>query len=275
MPVPSSVEQFTVTTADGLDLAAERHGDPSGPEILLVHGLGQSRLSWSRQTQGTLAETCHVISYDLRGHGDSSKPANLDAYADPALWAADLHAVIEAAGLRRPTVVGWSLGGLVTGHYLARHGHARLAGVNVVGAVTKLAPDLLGLAALAHAEPLASPDLATRSDAIASFLASCFAVPPPEGDFRRMLAFNGMVPREVQQGVVRIGHEGLDAAWAAVPRLLATWGDEDRHVRREMASRLLDINPAARLSVYEGVAHAPFFERPERFNRELAAFAAA
>ena len=274
MSHPTNGERFTVATSDGLELAAERHGDPSGPEVLLVHGLGQSRLSWSRQTHGRLAETCHIVSYDLRGHGDSSKPARVDAYADPALWAADLHAVIEAAGLRRPTVVGWSLGALVTGHYLARHGHGRLAGVNVVGAVTRLAPELLGPAALAHAEPLASPDLATRSDAIASFLAACFAVPPPEADFRRMLVFNGMVPREVQQAVGHLGHEGLDAAWAAVPRLLATWGDEDRHVRREMSSRLLDINPAARLSVYEGAAHAPFYERPERFDGELAAFAA-
>jgi pimeloyl-ACP methyl ester carboxylesterase len=41
-----------------------------------------------------------------------------------------------------------------------------------------------------------------------------------------------------------------------------------------MSRRLLDLNPAARLSVYEGVGHAPFYERPERFNRELAVFAA-
>ena len=83
-----------------------------------------------------------------------------------------------------------------------------------------------------------------------------------------------MVPREVQQGVVRIGHEGVDAAWAAAPRLLATGGDEDRHLRPEMLRRLLDLNAGARLSVYEGVGHAPFYERPERFNRELLAFAA-
>lgn len=275
MPRSLTGERFSVATLDGLELAAEHHGDRAGPEILLVHGLGQSRLSWSRQTQGVLAETCHLVTYDLRGHGDSSKPASVDAYADPALWAADLAAVIEAAGLRRPTLVGWSLGALVTGHYLTRFGHGHLAGVNLVGAVTQLAFELLGPSALAHAEPLASPDLATRSDAIASFLASCFSTLPPEGDFRRMLVFNGMMPREVQQGVVRIGHEGLDAAWAAVPRLLATWGDEDQHVRREMSSRILKMNPDARLSVYRGAAHAPFYECPERFNRELAAFAAA
>lgn len=268
-------ERFTVATADGLELAAERHGNPSGPEVLLVHGLGQSGLSWSRQTRGTLADTCHIVSYDLRGHGNSSKPSSVSAYDDPALWASDLHAVIEGAGLRRPTVVGWSLGVLVVGHYVRRYGPARIAGMNAVGAVTTLAPELQGLAALTHREPLASPDLATRCDAIASFLAACFVVPPAEAELRRMLVFNGMVPREMQQGVMAIGRDDLDAVWASLPRVLASWGDEDRHVRREMSSRLLDLNSAARLSVYEGAAHAPFYERPERFNRELAAFAAA
>jgi non-heme chloroperoxidase len=273
--VPSSHGgRFGIRTVDGLELVAERHGNQSGPEIVLVHGLGQSSLSWSRQTEGLLAETCHLVAYDLRGHGNSSKPDSLAAYEDAALWADDLHAVIEAAGFRRPIVVGWSLGALVAGHYLLRYGHDRVAAVNVVGAVTKLAPELLGVAALAHRDPLASPDLATRCDAVASFLSACFAVPPPEAEFRRMLAFNAMVPREMHQAVGRIGHEGLDEAWAAVPRLLATWGDEDRHVRREMSARLLALNPAARLSVYEGAAHAPFYERSERFNRELAAFAA-
>jgi non-heme chloroperoxidase len=33
--------------------------------------------------------------------------------------------------------------------------------------------------------------------------------------------------------------------------------------------------PGARLSMYHGVGHSPFAEDTERFNRELAAFAAA
>ncbi|NYZ14439.1 alpha/beta hydrolase [Azospirillum sp. RWY-5-1] len=270
-----SGDHFTVSTPDGLTLAATTHGPTSGPEILLVHGLGQSRLSWSRQTAGTLAETCRIVSYDLRGHGDSSKPDDVAAYADPALWAADLHAVIEAAGLSRPIIVGWSLGGLVAGHYLKRYGLDRIAGLNLVGAVTRLAPELLGQAALAHVEALSSADFAERADAIASFLAACFAVPPPDADFRRMLVFNGMVPRAVQLAVPTLDDDGLDDVWATVPRLLVTWGDEERHTRFEMSQRVLDLNPAARMSVFEGAAHVPFYERPERFNRELAAFAHA
>ncbi|MBV8101424.1 MAG: hypothetical protein JOZ31_19950 [Verrucomicrobia bacterium] len=134
-------------------------------------------------------------------------------------------------------------------------------------------PELLGQAAPAQRELLSSLDLATRTEAYASFLADCFAVPPPESDFRRMLVFNGMVPREVQQAVPTLGSDGLDEVWAKVPRLLVSWGDEERHTRFEMSHRVIDLNPAARMSIYEGAAHAPFHERPERFNRELAAFA--
>ena len=271
-PAPSS-HHFKVHTPDGLTLAAARYGAVSGPEILLVHGLGQSGLSWARQTGGTLAETCHIISYDLRGHGNSSKPQDVAAYADPALWAADLHAVIKAAGLSRPIIVGWSLGGLIAGYYMKRYGQEHVGGVNLVGAVTKLSPELLGQAALAQRELLSSPDLATRAEAYASFLADCFAVPPPEVDFRRMLVFNGMVPREVQQAVPTLDSDGLDEVWAKINRLLVSWGDEERHTRFEMSHRVLDLNPVAQMSIYQGVAHAPFYERPERFNRELAAFA--
>jgi non-heme chloroperoxidase len=274
MTAPSRAGRFTIKTADGLELAAEQHGDPSGPEILLVHGLGQSRISWSRQTQGSLARTCRVVSYDLRGHGDSSKPASRHAYEDTELWASDLQAVIDAAGLERPTIVGWSLGVLVVGHYVQRYGAERIGGLNAVGAVTTLASDMQGPVPIAFREPLASLDLATRCDAIAGFLAACFAVPPPETDLRRMLVFNGMVPREMQQGVVAMGNELPDHIWSAIPRLLATWGDEDQHVRCEMSSRLVELSRAGRLSVFEGAAHAPFYERPGRFNRELAAFAA-
>ena len=272
---PSSTgERFRVVTPDGLELAAERHGNVSGPEVLLVHGLGQSRMSWSRQTEGTLAETCHIVSYDLRGHGDSSKPASVAAYSDRALWAADLRAVIEASGFTRPTVVGWSLGALVVGYYLHRYGAGDVSGVNAIAPVAKQELALIGLVPIAHREALAAPDLTTCSDAIASFLAACFVALPPEDEFRRMLVVNGMASREMQEAMDVLGDDGLDEVWASLPRLLATWGDEDRLIRRGMSDHLLAINPAARLSVYEGVGHAPFYERPERFNRELAAFAA-
>lgn len=137
-------EYIAVRSSDGLALAAERHGNPDGPEVLLIHGLGGSRAIWSRQLQGALLKTNHIVTVDLRGHGDADKPNSVAAYEDPALWAGDIAAVIDAAGLRCPTLVGWSLGTLVAGHYLNLHGPERIAGLNAVGAVTSLAPELQG-----------------------------------------------------------------------------------------------------------------------------------
>lgn len=264
---------FEATTPDGLTLSGRSFGDPGRPEILLVHGLGQSRLSWERQTVGALTDRFRVVTFDLRGHGDSSKPDAEDAYAKAECWADDLHAVISAAGLSRPTLVGWSLGGLVVGHYLARHGQDRVAGVNLVDAVTRQAPELLTPLALDFAGRLGSEDLATRTDAISSFLAACFAHPPSQADFARMLVYNGMVPRSLQKGILRIGSAGLDGAFSKVLRLLVTYGEQDALTRPEMSRRVLALNPRARISSYPDVGHTPFYEEPQRFNGELAAFA--
>src|SRR5262245_56983114 len=49
----------------------------SGPPILLLHGAPQSHISW-RKVAPALAKTRTVIVTDLRGYGDSSKPADGD-----------------------------------------------------------------------------------------------------------------------------------------------------------------------------------------------------
>ncbi len=272
-PVVTAGQALTARSSDGLNLSVRAYGRPGGREILLIHGLGQSRLSWDRQIDA-LASRFRVVTYDLRGHGNSDKPASVEIYADGARWADDLQAVMDAAGLRRPVLVGWSLGGLVVGQYLAKYGGDRAAGVNLVDAVTKLSPELLGPVSLAYAGKLASPDLFVRSAAIAGFLAACFAVPPPEAELRQMLAYNGMVPRELQQGIGRISGEGIDAAFGIPSRMLVTYGAHDALTRPEMSNRVLALNPRATLSIYANSGHAPFYEEAKRFNAELAAFTA-
>ena len=269
-------EPLDVRTPDGLTLSSRVYGDPAARgEILFIHGLNQCRLAWDRQLAGGLADRFRVVTFDLRGHGDSDKPADSAAYADGGRWADDLRAVIAAAGLRRPVLVGWSLGGLVIGHYLARHGGDRVGGVNLVNAVTKQAAEFLGDAANGFAPLLGSADLAVRSRAYADFLAACFAEPPAAAEFARMLAYNGMVPRAVHRGILPIsGGERLDAAWAGVPRLLLTSGAKDVMVRPAMMGRLLALNPRARASTYPTSGHSPHYEDAPRFNRELAEFVA-
>ncbi len=273
-PVRSAGQVLAARSSDGLNLSVRAYGKPGSREILLIHGLGQSRLSWDRQIDA-LATRFRVVTYDLRGHGDSDKPALVGTYSDAGRWADDVRAVMDAAGLRSPVLVGWSLGGLVIGQYLAKYGGDRVAGVNLVDAVTKLSPELLGPVSLAYAGKLASPDLFVRSAAIAGFLAACFAVPPPEAELRQMLVYNGMVPRELQEGIGRLSAKGIDAAFGIPSRMLVTYGAHDALTRPEMSNRVLALNPRATLSIYAASGHAPFYEEAKRFNAELAAFVAS
>src|SRR5580698_9949818 len=102
---------LNVTTPDGLTISAQEYGNPNGPGIVFIHGFSQSHLSWMRQTDGELAKDFHIVTYDLRGHGNSDKLLDAARYRDSKAWGDEVQAVIDAAGLKRPVLVGWSYAG--------------------------------------------------------------------------------------------------------------------------------------------------------------------
>ena len=267
---------FSVRTPDGLTLAAQTQGDPQAPEILFIHGLRQSRLSWDKQFADPGLGGFRMVRFDLRGHGDSDKPGSPDDYMAADRWADDVAAVITAAKLRRPVLVGWSLGGYVAGAYLRKHGGARVAGINLVDAVTKLSPDLLTPLAGAFARTTVSHDLAERAAATVDFLAACFHRPPTGIEWQRMLVINGMTARAVGEGLVKTTTPDLEPAFGAYAGpILLTHGANDRLVRLAMSERIKALHADSRLSVYAESGHSPFYEEPDRFGRELAAFVTA
>jgi non-heme chloroperoxidase len=73
---------ITVKTPDGLTISAQEWGNPAGPEILFIHGFSQSHLSWIRQVDSDLAKEFRIVTYDLRGHGNSDKPLDPAHYQD-------------------------------------------------------------------------------------------------------------------------------------------------------------------------------------------------
>lgn len=80
-----------------------------GPTIVLVHGFGESLMSW-RGLFDQLAAHADVIALDLPGFGLSSKPPT--GYATDSL-AADLLDALTALGVPRAVLVGHSMGGAV------------------------------------------------------------------------------------------------------------------------------------------------------------------
>lgn len=273
-PIPSHApEPFSAVSADGTRLAGQMQGDAAAPEILFIHGLRQSRLNWEKQFADPTLAGFRQVSFDLRGHGDSGKPTSLDAYSDSDRWADDVAAVIDAAKLRRPVLVGWSLGGYAVGAYLRKYGGSRIAGINLVDALTKFAADLLTPETIAFSKSTTSPDLATRTSATIEFLAACFHQQPSAAEMQRMLVVNGMTAREVNEGFLKTTTTDFDAAFRAFSGpILLTHGIHDRLVRVAMSERIKTLRSRSEISLYGQSGHAPFFEEPERFGRELSQF---
>src|ERR1700730_14628525 len=262
---------ITVKTPDGLTISAQEWGHPAGPEILFIHGFSQSHLSWMRQVEGDLAKEFRIVTYDLRGHGNSDKPLDPARYRDSKAWGDEVQAVIDTAGLKRPVLVGWSYAGRVISDYLATHGAGQIAGINFVDAPIKADPALIG-DNLKNLPLMASEDLVTNIAATRTFVHGCFSRQPSADDFETMLAFNMMVPPKVRAG---LGGRPLDAS-EMMSKLklpvLVTHGAEDRNAKVGAGRYTASVIPGARLSIDEAIAHAPFYEDATRFNTEAAAF---
>ncbi len=97
--------------ANGIDLHVVLSG--SGPPVVLLHGFPQSWFCW-RHVIPLLAPHFQVIAPDLRGYGDSDKPAG--GY-DKGTMAADIRALVHALGHRRITLVGHDRGARVAHRY--------------------------------------------------------------------------------------------------------------------------------------------------------------
>jgi pimeloyl-ACP methyl ester carboxylesterase len=98
------------TAADGTSIAWSRSG-PAGEglsSVVLVHGITESAGSFDPVT-ALLVESHDVITMDLRGHGESGTATRYDL----EVMAGDVIAVIEAAGVKAPHLIGHSLGGAV------------------------------------------------------------------------------------------------------------------------------------------------------------------
>jgi pimeloyl-ACP methyl ester carboxylesterase len=265
-----------VTGGGGVRLHVEETGDPKGRPVLFLHGFAQCRLAWDRQLGSDLGRDLRLVAMDLRGHGLSDKPP--DAYGDPALWAADLQAVIEALDLERPILCGWSYGGVVICDYLERHGETAVGGVALVGAASRLGEPVLpflGQEFLATLPGLFSTDADTSTAAIERFLDLTTRAELPARDRYLAMGYNSMVPPHVRQALMSrtLSHDDL-LERLTVPVLLVQ-GLDDQIVLPSMSEHNARLIPHARSCWYERVGHSPFLEVPDRFNADLRAFASS
>ncbi|WP_329073204.1 alpha/beta fold hydrolase [Streptomyces sp. NBC_01429] len=95
-----------IVTRDGVRLVCRDWGGPGTP-IVLLHGLAGHSGEWDAAARH-LSPGHRVVAVDQRGHGASERHAQ---DVSRAAYVADVIAVIDQMGLRRPVLVGQSLGG--------------------------------------------------------------------------------------------------------------------------------------------------------------------
>ncbi len=107
-----SVEQvlYRLQVGDDVSLAIETRGPAGAPAVLFAHGFGQSRHAWVRAAESLAEHGWRTITFDARGHGDSSRVKDgryeLEQFVDDLL--------VVARSLEAPPVlVGASMGGLL------------------------------------------------------------------------------------------------------------------------------------------------------------------
>ena len=121
-----STQQPPGSTMEGR-LAADRRG--AGAPLVLLHALGSSRHVWDPVIPA-ISEHFDVIAVDLPGFG-GSPPQPGTITPTPAALAAAIADALDAAGVRRPHVVGNSLGGWIA---------LELAALRPLGSLTLLSP---------------------------------------------------------------------------------------------------------------------------------------
>jgi len=95
---------------NGVQLYYEAHGE--GPALLLTHGFSATCQMWKGQIDA-LAPLFTVITWDMRGHGQSDYPEHLSAYSEEAT-VADMAALLDHVGAQSAVIGGLSLGGYMS-----------------------------------------------------------------------------------------------------------------------------------------------------------------
>ena len=264
---PSDAPRFgEVRLSTGIRMHYAEQGESRGEPIILLHGYSDSWFSYSRVLT-PLARGSRVYALDLRGHGKTDKPA--DGYRMRDL-AADVVAFMDAKGIARATVIGHSMGGFVA-QQVALAAPKRVSHLVLVGTATTpraiVGFEELGTAIATLPEPV--PESFVRE-----FQLSTVHVPVGAEFINTAVAESLRLPARVWRELFA-GMKATDRAVAigtsGIPALVIR-GDKDAYITAEETSALSTMVAAAKTKTYANTGHAPHWEEPAAFAKDVASF---
>jgi len=265
--------------ASGLTLRADVYGDPNGTPVILLHGGGQTRHSWSDTASALAEDGWQVVSVDQRGHGDSDW-AKDGAYAFRD-YADDVVEIVPQLA-KPPVLVGASLGGIAA---LVAEGESNgsfAKGLVLVDVAPRMEPDgVQRIIGFMSANPDGFATLDECADAVAAYNPHRPRPKNPEGLAKNLRRGDDgrwrwhWDPEFLGAGRPSAGgsdHVIDDAARAIeVPTLLVR-GRQSDLLSEEGARHFLDLVPHAKFADVSGAGHMVAGDNNDVFTDSVRAF---
>lgn len=244
---------------NGIEIDYEVSG--SGSAVLLTHGYSATRRMWDLQHRA-IGDRYRVISWSMRGHGQTEGPADPAQYS-AELTVADMRGLLQHLGVERAVVGGLSLGGYVSlAFYLAHPQMVRAlvicdSGPGYRNAEARAAWNQRAHERAAELEAHGLDALSGRSREM------CESVSYHRSAQGLAHAARGMLAQRDSRVI-----DGLPTI--RVPTLIVV-GDQDQPFLAPCEYMAKKI-PGARLEVIRGAGHSANLDQPEVFNRVLLDF---
>jgi pimeloyl-ACP methyl ester carboxylesterase len=253
-------------------------GEREAPAVVLLHGVTGHARTWDDEG-AALSRRYRVLALDQRGHGDSDPPPDRD-YTVASL-AGDLAAFLDTLALRSVSLVALSMGGRVAIQYAGTN-PGRVSRLVVVDIGPEVATG--GRMRVGQVMAAAPERFATLDDALAYQRAHNPRYSEP---LLRRRVEHGLKPLagggftwKYDRGLRDLVRSGrwsdpidLWPAWRAIrcPALLVR-GSESDILSAEIAARMIETQPLARLAEVPDAGHTVPGDQPEAFLRLLREF---
>jgi pimeloyl-ACP methyl ester carboxylesterase len=267
-----------VETPDGLPLHYEERGE--GETIVLVHGWTMNAEYWWQKNEASLAESHHVVTVDLRGHGSSGKT---DEGHTLRQYARDVRHVVDSLALADVTLVGWSMGAATAMSYVDQFGSDRLRSLALVDQSPYFySEEGWEYPAFGEFSPEALAGIleALRTDRAGlvkeELLPAFFVETPPAETVDEMYAEMMKTPTSVAVAMLQelCDNDFREVVSSIDVPTLLVYGSKSA-VFPGAGEWMHDRVPESELRLFEASSHCPFWEEPRRFNRELTRFVAS